>query len=232
MYQDSSKYAFLRPLEENYKDILAEYEAIAADPQMHAWPEAKLYDGRWDTFGLYAFGKKRYKGCEMCPKTTKLVEQIPGMVMAGFSRLAPGTHIRPHVGYGGWAKYVLRCHLGLKVPQGAEMRVGPETRQWSDGKVTVFCDATEHEVWNRGTTERVVLLFDFRNPSYRWRLLNPEITPDMQDFIRSQWKELSFADKFGFTMWRMLNFWRKPRHYVGENHDAHTAEKIPTTAGK
>jgi beta-hydroxylase len=216
MYQQAENYPCIRILEDHWQEILAEYQAIAKDPEMHAWPEDKLYDGRWDTFGLYAFGRKRHKNCERCPITTKVVEQIPGMVMAGFSRLAPGTHIKPHVGYGGWARYVLRCHLGLIVNDGCSMRVGPETRNWKAGKVTIFCDATEHEVWNRGETERVVLLLDFRNPAYRWRLLNPEITPDMQKFIRDQWHELSFADKFGFTMWRILNFWRRPREYVDE----------------
>jgi aspartyl/asparaginyl beta-hydroxylase (cupin superfamily) len=159
---------------------------------------------------------KQVDNCKLCPITTKVVEQIPGMVMAGFSRLAPGTHIKPHVGYGGWAQYVNRCHLGLIVPPGCEMRVGPETRTWQEGKVTVFSDATEHEVWNRGDSERVVLLLDVRNPDFRWRLLNPEITPDMQQFIKQRWKQLTFKEKMGFVAWRALNFWRKPRTYVDE----------------
>ena len=220
MYQDKEKYPFVKILEDNWQDILAEYQAIAGEPQMHAWPEGGLYEGRWDTYGLYGFGKKRHKECARCPKTTKLVEQIPGMVMAGFSRLAPGTHIKPHVGYGGWAQYVLRVHLGLMVPEGAEMRVGTETRAWKNGKVTIFCDATEHEVWNRGDTERVVLLLDFRNPDFRWRLLNPEITPDMQTFIKQRWDELTIGEKIGFVAWRAVNFWKKPREYVGEKREA------------
>lgn len=216
MYLSSEPFPFLRPLEENWRTILAEYQAVATAPDMHAWPEVKLYDGRWDTYGLYAFGMKQHENCKRCPETTKLVEQVPGLVMAGFSRLAPNTHIKPHVGYGGWAQYVLRNHLGLIVPEGCEMRVGPETRTWTEGKVTVFCDATEHEVWNRGDKERVVLLFDFRNPEFRWRLLNPEMTPDMQTFIKQRWKQLSFKEKMGFRMWRLMNFWKKPRNYVDE----------------
>ncbi|HWY85237.1 MAG TPA: aspartyl/asparaginyl beta-hydroxylase domain-containing protein [Gemmataceae bacterium] len=90
--------------------------------------------------------------------------------------------------------------------------------EWQAGKVTIFCDATEHEVWNRGTTERVVLLLDFRNPAFRWRLLNPELTPDMQSFISAQWHELSVGDKLGYIGWRLLNYWRKPRTYVDEVH--------------
>lgn len=218
MYQSAEKYPFVKILEDNWQAILGEYKAVAADPDMHAWPEGQIYEGRWDTFGLYGFGMKQHANAKRCPITTSLVEKIPGMVMAGFSRLAPGTHIKPHVGYGGWAQYVLRCHLGLIVPQGCEMRVGPETRTWQEGKMTVFCDATEHEVWNRGTEERVVLLMDFRNPEFRWRFLNPQITPDMQNFIKQRWPHLTFKEKAGFVAWRMLNFWRKPRTYVNEIH--------------
>lgn len=226
MYQPTEKHPCTRILEDHWQEILAEYQAISGDQALHAWPETGLYDGRWDTFGLYAFGKKRHKNCERCPITTKLVESVPGMVMAGFSRLAPGTHIKPHVGYGGWAQYVLRCHLGLIVNDGCEMRVGPETRKWQAGKVTIFCDATEHEVWNRGTTERVILLMDFRNPDFGWRLLNPELTPDMQDFIRQSWPELSLNEKVSYYAWRMVNWWRKPRTYVGE-----TPAKVEEPAG-
>lgn len=230
MYQNPDEHPCVRVLEENWQAILAEYQAIAANPEMHAWPEGKLYDGKWDTFGLYAFGMKQHANCERCPITTKVVEQIPGMVMAGFSRLAPGTHIKPHVGYGGWAQYVLRCHLGLIVPDGCEMRVGPETRSWKEGKVTIFCDATEHEVWNRGSTERVVLLLDFRNPQFKWRLLNPEITPDMADFIRNRWPHLSFKEKAGYLLWRLTNFWKKPRHYVDEFPAKEEPKKEPAGA--
>ena len=80
MYQESDKFPCTRILEDNWQAILAEYQAIAGDQAMHRWPEGGLYDGKWDTFGLYAFGKKRPKNCALCPVTTRLVEQIPGMV--------------------------------------------------------------------------------------------------------------------------------------------------------
>ena len=52
-----------------------------------------------------------------------------GVTTAGFSRLAPGTHIKPHVGY---TSEVLRCHLGLIVPPDCALRVGSETRRWEE----------------------------------------------------------------------------------------------------
>jgi aspartyl/asparaginyl beta-hydroxylase (cupin superfamily) len=209
MFEDTAGFPFLKPLEENWRAVLDEYRAVAADPQMHAWPEGSIYEGRWDTFGLYAFGRKKHENCARCPITTRLVEAIPGMMMAGFSRLAPGTHIKPHVGYDGWAQYVLRCHLGLIVPDGCEMRVGPETRTWREGRTLLFCDATEHEVWNRSAEERVVLLLDFRNPKFKWKLLNPALSPELQEFIGERWPQLTFGEKAGYVLWRIMNLGRR-----------------------
>lgn len=214
MFRRTDDFPFTRLLEANWHGVLAEYRAVAED--FHAWPEKQYYNAGWDTFGLYAFGHKRPGNCERCPKTTKLVEQIPGMVMAGFSRLAPGAHITPHRGYGGWAQYVLRCHLGLIVNEKCALRVGPETRQWEAGKTLVFCDATEHEAWNFGDAERVVLLLDFRNPEFRWKLLNPDLTAEIEEYIRGQWRDLSAKEKVHYWAWRAMNWRRRKRRAPAE----------------
>src|SRR5439155_5818957 len=41
--------------------------------------------GGRSTFGLYAFGQKQAANCVLCPRTTELVEAIPGLSMAGYS---------------------------------------------------------------------------------------------------------------------------------------------------
>lgn len=208
MFRRSEDFAFTRLLESEWEAVLAEYRAVADAQKMHLWPEQQYYDGQWDTFGLYAFGSKRHRNCEFCPITTRLVEQVPGLQMAGFSRLAAGTHIKPHRGYDGWAQYVLRCHLALKVNGECALRVGPETRTWEAGRTLVFCDATEHEAWNHGQDERVVLLLDFRNPEFGWRMLNPQLTPELLAFIDQTWSELSWIEKMKYYGWRALNLWR------------------------
>jgi ornithine lipid ester-linked acyl 2-hydroxylase len=101
------------------------------------------------------------KNCRLCPETTKLVETIPGLVTAGFSALAPGTHIAPHTGY---PEGVLRCHLGLVIPEDCAIRVRDNTRSWQEGKYLVFDDTWEHEAWNKSDRTRVILLLDFKAP--------------------------------------------------------------------
>ena len=86
---------------------------------------------------------------------------MPDLTTAGFSRMAPGTHIAPHEG---WVTTVYRVHLGLVVPDGSALRVGGETRTWREGELLVFDDTVEHSPWNRASTDRIVLLFDFSRP--------------------------------------------------------------------
>lgn len=78
---------------------------------------------------------------------------------AGFSILPPGAHIRPREGA---ANEALRCHLGLVMRKGCEMRVRSEMRTREEGECLVFGDMIEHEVWHRGETPRAVLLSDFK----------------------------------------------------------------------
>jgi ornithine lipid ester-linked acyl 2-hydroxylase len=171
MFLNPSDFPFIAHLEANWQSIRQELEQLQPQHFM-PWTETFLYETGWDVFGLYAFGHKLPQNCQRCPETTRLVEQIPGMTTAGFSSLAPGTHIVPHVGY---TNAVLRCHLGLIVPDGCALRVGEETRQWQAGKALIFDDTVEHEAWHRGKGDRVVLLIDVKR-STADQETHPEVT--------------------------------------------------------
>lgn len=119
---------------------------------------------QWQTYFLYMYGKPVPENCVRCPDTNRLLRSIPGMKTAMFSILAPGTHIREHFGN---YKGVLRYHLGLIVPEPASscrIRVGPDTRSWSEGRSLIFDDRYPHEVWNDASSHRTVLFVDFVRP--------------------------------------------------------------------
>jgi ornithine lipid ester-linked acyl 2-hydroxylase len=158
MFLENSQFPFVTTLETHWSQIRQELEQLQQSHFM-PWPETALYNSGWDVFGLYAFGRKLASNCQLCPATTELIEQVPGMITAGFSCLAPGTHIAPHIGY---TNTVLRCHLGLIVPVGCALRVGTETRPWQEGKCFIFDDTVEHEAWHHGSSPRIVLLLDFK----------------------------------------------------------------------
>jgi len=115
------------------------------------------------------------------------------MMTAMFSILSPGKHIPPHRGR---FKGLLRCHLGLKVPEPKEncrLRVGDDIRHWEEGKAILFDDTFNHEVWNDTDGQRVVLFIDVIRPfSQPVAFLNDMIlklvrrSPYVQDALKNQ----------------------------------------------
>ncbi len=177
MFFDVTQYPATSILENNWRVIRQELEALPQSTFV-PWKETFLYTTGWNVFGLYAFGRRVEENCRACPRTAAIVEQIPGLVTAGFSSLKPNTHIQPHVGYvysysddGQLERQelntqVLRCHLALIVPPalthlGCAIRVGDEIENWTEGKCLLFDDTIQHEAWNRTEGTRVVLIIDF-----------------------------------------------------------------------
>ena len=88
--------------------------------------------------------------------------RVPGWgPSAVFSMLKAGAHIGAHTGM---YNTRLICHLPLIVPPGCRFRVGNEVREWEEGKLLIFDDTIEHEAWNDGPEDRVVLVFDIWRP--------------------------------------------------------------------
>lgn len=161
MFLEASDYPFTRLLELRWQVIREECRALPPR-KFKAWHEKWIYNQGWNVCGLMAFGKRIESGASLCPETSKILAQIPGIFTAGFSSLAPGTQIKPHRGYSG---SILRCHLGLKVPANCALKVSGEAREWREGQCLVFDDTSVHEAWNRSGEERVVLLIDFKKDS-------------------------------------------------------------------
>ncbi|MFD6163273.1 aspartyl/asparaginyl beta-hydroxylase domain-containing protein [Nocardia sp. NPDC060256] len=152
-------------LEENFETIRAEVTAL---PGNAFHPEAEAIDrsGRWDVIFLYARGVRRQDNCAKLPATMRVLDQLPivdtfeGLTYC--SRLAPGTRIGGHRGP---TNLRLRCHLPLRVPAGdCAIEVGGTTRRWAEGRCLLFDDSFEHQAWNYGDGDRIVLVVDVWHP--------------------------------------------------------------------
>uniref|UniRef100_A0A803TMV8 Aspartyl/asparaginy/proline hydroxylase domain-containing protein n=1 Tax=Anolis carolinensis TaxID=28377 RepID=A0A803TMV8_ANOCA len=65
----------------------------------------------------------------------------------------------------------LRMHLGLVIPKvGCRIRC-PQCRFWEEGKVVIFDDSFEHEVWQDAQSYRLIFIVDV------W---HPELTPQQR----------------------------------------------------
>ncbi|HEX8125851.1 MAG TPA: aspartyl/asparaginyl beta-hydroxylase domain-containing protein [Allosphingosinicella sp.] len=128
-----------------------------------------LVDGRnWGVLALCEQGWLDPDYIRRCPRTwdTLLhhapVPRVPGWGPSIiFSMLSAGAHIGAHTGM---YNSRLICHLPLIVPPGCRFRVGNEVREWEEGKLLIFDDTIEHEAWNDGPEDRVVLIFDIWRP--------------------------------------------------------------------
>ncbi len=120
----------------------------------------------WSTLQLWEKGKPSAHA-ERFPRTMASVEAVdlPRITVRApnilFSKLSPGARIPPHHGM---LNTRLVCHLPLIVQPGCGFRVGGETRQWEEGKLLIFDDTIEHEAWNEGKSDRIILIFDAWRP--------------------------------------------------------------------
>ncbi len=164
-FHDPSRLPGAIALEREYAAIRAEIEGLAA-AEFQEEAEGLKGRGAWDVFLFYERGKKNTENCSRCPTITRIIESTNTVrSMAGLlyvSKLSPGTDIKAHRGP---INLRLRCHLGIKVPEGdCGLKVGGETRKWQEGKCLVFDDSLEHEAWNHTKEPRVVLILDFWHP--------------------------------------------------------------------
>ena len=180
MFIDSRHFEFTSYLESNWHDIRDEYLALPEDV-FEPWVQREMYGEGWSVYGLHAFGERIEPALATCPKTAFHLSTIPTLTTAGFSRLAPQTHIKPHVG---WVHSVYRLHLGLVVPNSSRLRVGSEVRNWVEGECLIFDDTVEHEAWNESSQMRVVLLLDFLRPGVKDSGADA-MPAEVQDFVRN-----------------------------------------------
>lgn len=121
----------------------------------------------WSTLYIFSKGQRVPEMEERFPQTFAAVERLdlPQITVRApsilFSRLAPGARIPPHHGV---MNARLICHLPLIVPPGCGFRVGGEVREWREGELLVFDDTVEHEAWNHGNSDRIILIFDVWRP--------------------------------------------------------------------
>jgi aspartyl/asparaginyl beta-hydroxylase (cupin superfamily) len=167
---DPHDFAWASRIEAGWAEIRAEVDELLAGPTEIPHIEdvtggiPQGNEGPWRSFVLMHQGRWIDWNCDRCPRTTELVRSIPGLTLAGFSVLEPGTHITEHRGPN---KGALRYQLGVVVP-GADgdcrIRVGHEMLVWREGEGVAFDFTVPHEAWNDSDGIRVLLMLEVLTP--------------------------------------------------------------------
>nr|XP_021515490.1 aspartyl/asparaginyl beta-hydroxylase isoform X1 [Meriones unguiculatus] len=166
----------VKSLERNWKLIRDEGLMVMDKAQGLFLPEDENLreKGDWSQFTLWQQGRKNENACKGAPKTCTLLEKFSETTgcrrgQIKYSIMHPGTHVWPHTGP---TNCRLRMHLGLVIPkEGCKIRCANETRTWEEGKVLIFDDSFEHEVWQDASSYRLIFIVDV------W---HPELTPQQR----------------------------------------------------
>ncbi|HEX8500612.1 MAG TPA: aspartyl/asparaginyl beta-hydroxylase domain-containing protein [Pyrinomonadaceae bacterium] len=121
-----------------------------------------VQSGSWDLFWIKDGCKRFEANWDLCPETKRLIDSMPRVgESVTFAALQPGTVIKPHTGV---ANLRLTLHLPLVIPEGCELWVMEEKREWVEGKCLVFNDSILHWTRNNSTKTRYILLVDMWHP--------------------------------------------------------------------
>ncbi|XP_053252027.1 aspartyl/asparaginyl beta-hydroxylase isoform X4 [Podarcis raffonei] len=159
----------VKSLERNWKVIRDEGLAVMDRGKGLFLPEDENLreKGDWSQFTLWQQGRKNENACKSVPKTCALLERFPEATgcrrgQIKYSVMHPGTHVWPHTGP---TNCRLRMHLGLVIPkEGCQIRCAEETRFWEEGKILIFDDSFEHEVWQDADAYRLIFIVDVWHP--------------------------------------------------------------------
>nr|XP_029516915.1 aspartyl/asparaginyl beta-hydroxylase-like isoform X4 [Oncorhynchus nerka] len=179
--KDTGYMDLIKTLERNWRTIRDEALSVMDKTTGLFVPEEENLreKGEWGQFTLWQQGKKAGESCHSVPKTCGLLERYPEATgckrgQIKFSVMQPGTHVWPHTGP---SNCRLRMHLGLVIPKtGCKIRCTNDTRAWEEGKVLIFDDSFEHEVWQDADSYRLIFIVDVWHPEltqYQRQTLSP-----------------------------------------------------------
>lgn len=171
-FLETRQVSWIPALEEAWPAIREEYEALRAEEiidyqaayDLGGGAEGETRTDGWKSFYFHKGFHPLLKNRARCPRTSQALERVPIAKEALFSILGPGGHIPEHSDE---FNFLITCHLGVRVPEGCRIRVGPEVRSWREGQCLLLDTSYLHEVWNPSDQRRCVLLIDAWHPDLK-----------------------------------------------------------------
>ncbi|ANY16888.1 lipid A hydroxylase LpxO [Bordetella pseudohinzii] len=173
-YLDLKHFPQVKALMDRWEDIRAEAEQLFGEGHIKASDKYNdagfnsFFKSGWKRFYLKWYDTDHPSARALCPVTTELVRNIPGMKAAMFTALPPGSRLPRHRDpYAG----SLRFHMGLITPNSPDcyINVDGQDYYWRDGEAVVFDETFIHYAENKTEQNRIILFCDLERPmKYRW----------------------------------------------------------------
>lgn len=156
------------------------------------WPEHDLwkrpnFSTSWKVIPLMTFGEWS-KFSDYFPKTKGLFQNFE-VINIGFSKLGPKTKLKLHKGWGNLSNNILRCHLGIDVPEECYLYVmdpyGNHYQKQENNKMIIFDDSLYHSANNNSNKDRIVMIIDLKRPEYLHKgISDVEDTTELTNFVK------------------------------------------------
>lgn len=138
------------------------------------WKLAPIFGGRYDENINRRATKLQILKLEIeaffvrlfCPATHKLLKDYfrkKILLNASFSKLSPGSIIKPHIHPSKSGVRRMNIHMGILCDPECKITVGEEIRTWQEGKILAFKSTGpyRHSVIHGGTKDRTILFLEF-----------------------------------------------------------------------
>ncbi|WP_298315512.1 aspartyl/asparaginyl beta-hydroxylase domain-containing protein [uncultured Aquimarina sp.] len=160
MFQTSDLYPELIGIKQHLDSI--KEEALLVRNQMSAIEDQRVELDVWNVFSLLPEEEDKVivsdetwkTNQKLAPISTKILSEIEGLKAYAFSCLAPGGHIRPHKHNNPYVTAILCIQDGGD----SYIKVEGEKKKFKNGEFIIFDYTKEHEVYNNGSSDRIVLL--------------------------------------------------------------------------
>ena len=159
-------FPWAKELEAQSETIQQEFQSLSQGlfASDSVWQNQVMGTG-WSAIRLQRLGIWNQENCKVFGNTYKLLKSLDiPLAVRGvcFARQAPQSGVQPH---SDGRNFILTSHLGLQVPEGCWMDVGPERRGWEVGKLTTLDTSFTHSTGNPSDSmDRYVLILDHWHP--------------------------------------------------------------------
>ena len=208
MYYDTARFPFTTLLEQNWRVVRAELDALDR-PRIHrlaralALRRSRLANLRALRVRPAAAGRMRSVPADGAARAADSRPDDGGLFPAGAGRAhRPALRLRgifrlcaPAASGPGRSRRLRACGSGRKRKPGRKANVSFSTTR------------SEHEAWNRSDRTRTILLCDFLNPLRRRPLiLNPKFTPELIGYIeRDYLPTRGLGQRLLWYLWKLTN---------------------------
>jgi len=176
-FWDTRDFDWTRWLESSYSAIREEFDAVIAtlprsqNEGSNIWAgaltdDATSYGEGWKTLVLMDRGRWDNVNANLFPRTCQAIYKsgVPATEIFFASMEGPSS-IKKHSDF---TNFVLTSHLALDIPHSGEnkcrLTVGNETRQWLNGKTSVFDTSLLHDAINESDQMRYILMMRVWHP--------------------------------------------------------------------